>query len=141
MDWLTSLQHLNWLAILLAFVSSMVIGFVWYMPAVLGKRWMQAIGKTAEDLKKIDGGAAIWIPMMVAAALTSILLAVLIGKLDIHGSLAAGFFALVIAAVFRVGGHVIHNGFAGRPSAVTLIDSGHDIVAMTVAGSIIGALQ
>lgn len=141
MDWLTSLQHLNWLAILLAFVSSMIIGFVWYMPAILGKRWMQAIGKTADDLKKIDGGAAIWIPMMVAAALTSILLAVLISKLDLHGSLGAGFFALVIAAVFRVGAHVIHNGFAGRPSAVTLIDSGHDIVAMTVAGSIIGALQ
>jgi hypothetical protein len=141
MDWLSSLQHLNWLAILLAFVSSMVIGFVWYMPAVLGRRWMQAIGKTEEDLKKIDGGAGIWIPMMVAAALTSILLAVLIGKLAVHGSLPAGFFALVIAVVFRVGGHVIHNGFAGRPSAVTLIDSGHDIVAMTVAGSIIGALQ
>ena len=141
MDWLSSLQHLNWLAILLAFVSSMVIGFVWYMPAVLGRRWMEAIGKTEEDLKKIDGGAGIWIPMMVAAALTSILLAVLIAKLGVQGSLAAGSFALVIAVVFRVGAHVIHNGFAGRPSAVTLIDSGHDIVAMTVAGSIIGGLQ
>lgn len=141
MDWLSSLPHINWLAILLAFFSSMVIGFVWYMPAVLGRRWMQAIGKTEEDLKKIDGGAGIWTPMMVAAALTSILLAVLIGKLGVHGSLACGFFALVIAVVFRVGGHVIHNGFAGRPSPVTLIDSGHDIVAMTAAGSIIGALQ
>lgn len=141
MDWLSSLQHLNWLAILLAFVSNMVIGFVWYMPAVLGRRWMEAIGKTEEDLKKIDGGAGIWVPMMVAAALTSVLLAVLIGKLGVQGTLAAAFFALVIAVVFRVGGHVIHNGFAGRPSAVTLIDSGHDIVAMTVAGSIIGALQ
>lgn len=141
MDWLSSISQLNWPAILLAFVSSMLIGFVWYMPAVLGRKWMQAIGKTEEDLKKIDGGAAIWIPMMVAAALTSILLAILIGKLGVHGSLAGGFFALVIAVVFRAGGHVIHNGFAGRPSALTLIDSSHDIVAITVAGAIIGALQ
>lgn len=141
MNWLSSLAQLNWLAILVAFVSSLVIGFVWYMPAVLGRRWMQAIGKTEEDLKKIDGGARIWIPMMIAAALTSILLAVLIGKLGVHGSVSGGFFALVVAVVFRAGGHVIHNGFAGRPSALTLIDSGHDIVAMTVAGSIIGAWQ
>jgi hypothetical protein len=141
MDWLSSLPQLNWLAVLLAFFSSMLIGFVWYMPAVLGRKWMQAIGKTEEDLKKIDGGAAIWIPMMVAAALTTILLAALIGKLGVHGSLAGGFFALVIAVVFRAGGHVIHNGFAGRPSAVTVIDSGHDILAITVAGAIIGALQ
>lgn len=141
MTWLSTFLQLNWLAILVAFASSMVIGFVWYMPAILGRRWMQAIGKTGEDLKKIDGGAGIWIPMMVAAALTNILLAVLIGKLGVHGSVSSGLFALVVAVVFRAGAHVIHNGFAGRPSALTLIDSGHDIVAMTVAGAIIGAWQ
>ncbi|WOH17500.1 DUF1761 domain-containing protein [Paenarthrobacter sp. GOM3] len=141
MDWLSHISQINWLAVLLAFVSSMVIGFVWYMPAVMGGRWMQAIGKTEDDLKNIDGGAGIWVPMMVAAAVTSILLAILINALDLNTFLAGGFFALVIALVFRSGGHVIHNGFAGRPTAVTLIDSGHDIAAMTVAGAIIGAMQ
>ncbi|MDQ5863049.1 MAG: DUF1761 domain-containing protein, partial [Actinomycetota bacterium] len=121
--------------------SSMAIGFVWYMPAVLGNRWMAAIGKTEEDLKNIGGGAGIWVPMMVAAALTAILLAVLISKLGLDNAVAGGWFALVMALVFRAGGHVIHNGFAGRPAAVTLIDSGHDLVAMTVAGAIIGAMS
>lgn len=141
MDWLSYISQISWLAVLLAFVASMVIGFVWYLPAVLGNRWMAAIGKTEEDLKNISGGARIWVPMMAAAALTAILLAVLISKLDLDSALAGGFFALVLALVFRAGGHVIHNGFAGRPAAVTLIDSGHDLVAMTVAGAIIGAMS
>ncbi|GGJ09661.1 DUF1761 domain-containing protein [Paenarthrobacter histidinolovorans] len=141
MDWLSHISQINWLAVLLAFVSSMVIGFVWYMPAVLGRRWMQAIGKTEDDLKNIDGGAGIWVPMMLAAAVTSILLAILLSALGINTFWAAGVFALILAVVFRAGGHVIHNGFAGRPSAVTVIDSGHDIIAMTVAGAIIGAMQ
>ncbi|QOT22511.1 DUF1761 domain-containing protein [Paenarthrobacter sp. YJN-D] len=141
MDWLSHISQINWLAVLLAFVSSMVIGFVWYMPAVLGRRWMQAIGKTEDDLKNIDGGAGIWVPMMLAAAVTSILLAILLSALDINTFWAGAVFALVIAVVFRAGGHVIHNGFAGRPSTVTVIDSGHDILAMTVAGAIIGAMQ
>ncbi|HJW00542.1 MAG TPA: DUF1761 domain-containing protein [Arthrobacter sp.] len=141
MDWLSYISQINWLAVLLAFVASMVIGFVWYLPAVLGNRWMTAIGKTEEDLKNISGGAGIWVPMMVAAALTAILLAVLISKLDLDNALAGGFFALVLALVFRAGGHAIHNGFAGRSAAVTLIDSGHDLVAMTVAGAIIGAMS
>lgn len=141
MDWLSHISHINWLAVLLAFIASMVIGFVWYMPAVLGKRWMAAIGKTEEDLKNTDGGAGIWVPMMVAAALTAVLLAVLISKLGLDSALSGGFLALVLALVFRAGGHVIHNGFAGRPAAVTLIDSGHDLLAMTVAGAIIGALS
>ena len=141
MDWLSYISQINWLAVLLAFVASMAIGFVWYLPAVLGNRWMAAIGKTEEDLKNISGGAGIWVPMMLAAALTAILLAVLISKLGLDNALAGGFFAFVLALVFRAGGHVIHNGFAGRPVAVTLIDSGHDLLAMTVAGAIIGAMS
>jgi hypothetical protein len=141
MDWLSFISQINWLAVALAFISSMAIGFVWYMPAVLGNRWMAAIGKTEEDLKSIGGGAGIWVPMMVAAALTAILLAVLFSKLGLDTAVAGGWFALVLALVFRAGGHVIHNGFAGRPAAVTLIDSGHDLVAMTVAGAIIGAMS
>ena len=141
MDWLSYISQINWLAVLLAFIASMAIGFVWYMPAVLGNRWMAAIGKTEEDLKNIGGGAGIWVPMVVAAALTAILLAVLISKLGLDNAVAGGWFALVLALVFRAGGHVIHNGFAGRPAAVTLIDSGHDLVAMTVAGAIIGAMS
>jgi hypothetical protein len=141
MDWLSYISQINWLAVLLAFIANMAIGFVWYMPAVLGKRWMAAIGKTEEDLKNIGGGAGIWLPMMAAAALTAILLAVLITKLGLDNALAGGWFALVLALVFRAGGHMIHNGFAGRPAAVTFIDSGHDLVAMTAAGAIIGAMS
>jgi hypothetical protein len=141
MDWLSYVSQINWLAVLLAFVASMAIGFVWYMPAVLGNRWMAAIGKTEEDLKNIGGGAGIWLPMMLASALTAILLAVLISKLGLDDALAGAWFALVLGLVFRAGGHVIHNGFAGRPAAVTVIDAGHDLVAMAVSGAIIGAMS
>ena len=141
MDWLSYVSQINWLAVLLAFIATMAIGFVWYMPAVLGNRWMAAIGKTEDDLKNMSGGAGIWVPMMVAAALTAILLAVLITKLGLDNALAGAWFALVVGLVFRAGGHVIHNGFAGRPAAVTLIDSGHDLLAMTVSGAIIGAMS
>jgi hypothetical protein len=141
MDWLSYISQVNWLAVLLAFIATMVIGFIWYLPAVLGNRWMAAIGKTEDDLKNIGGGAGIWLPMMAAAAFTVILLAVLIGRLELDNAFAGALFAFVAALVFRAGGHLIHNGFAGRPAAVTLIDSGHDLLAMTVSGAIIGAMS
>jgi hypothetical protein len=141
MDLFSYVSQINWLAVLLAFIATMAIGFVWYLPAVLGTRWMEAIGKTEEDLKNTEGGAGIWLPMMLAAALTAVLLAVLITGLALDTALSGAMFALVLAVVFRAGGHVIHNGFAGRPVAVTLIDSGHDVLAMTAAGAIIGAMS
>ncbi|MFJ6079148.1 DUF1761 domain-containing protein [Pseudarthrobacter sp. NPDC092419] len=141
MDWLTDVSQINWLAVLLAFVASLAVGFVWYMPAVLGNRWMAAIGKTEDDLKNISGGAGLWLPMMLASALTAILLAVLMGDLGLDSAFGGAVFGLTMGLVFRAGGHVIHNGFAGRPAAVTLIDAGHDLVAMGLAGAIIGAMS
>lgn len=141
MDWLTNAAHINWLAVLLAFVATLAVGFIWYMPPVLGNRWMAAIGKTEEDLKDINGGAGLWLPMILASALTAVLLAVLMAALGVDSTLGGAVFGLAAGLVFRAGGHVIHNGFAGRPAAVTLIDSGHDVVALALAGTIIGAMS
>ncbi|WP_262982115.1 hypothetical protein [Arthrobacter sp. AFG7.2] len=38
MDWLSYVSQLTWPAVLPAFIAGLVIGFVWYMPAVLGNR-------------------------------------------------------------------------------------------------------
>lgn len=141
MDWLTDVSQINWLGVFLAFVASLAVGFVWYLPPVLGNRWMAAIGKTEEDLKNINGGAGLWLPMLLASALTAVLLAALMAALGLDNALGGAVFGLATGLVFRAGGHVIHNGFAGRPAAVTLIDAGHDLVAMGLAGAIIGAMS
>ena len=62
---------LNYLAILVAGISNMVIGFLWYGP-IFGKMWMGLIGKTADELSSnpidlccfllalaLDGGRAL----------------------------------------------------------------------------------
>lgn len=42
----------NFLAVFLAGVVSMILGFAWYSPFILGKPWMRERGLTAEALKK-----------------------------------------------------------------------------------------
>lgn len=44
--------QVNYLAVFLAAVASMVIGFIWYSPMVAGKQWMKLSGHTADSLKK-----------------------------------------------------------------------------------------
>jgi len=36
--------QINYLAVVLAMVASMVVGFVYYHPAVMGRRWMALAG-------------------------------------------------------------------------------------------------
>jgi hypothetical protein len=42
--------HINWLAIALATIAPMVIGFIYYHPKVLGGVWMKANGFTLESV-------------------------------------------------------------------------------------------
>jgi len=44
--------EVNYLALLIAGVGSMALGFLWYSPMVLGKPWMRLMGYTPESLKK-----------------------------------------------------------------------------------------
>lgn len=44
-------MNINFLALLLASLTTLVVGFIWYNPKVLGNIWMKEAGLTEEDLK------------------------------------------------------------------------------------------
>jgi hypothetical protein len=44
--------EVNFVAVLLAAIVSMVVGFLWYSPMLFGKPWAKLMGFTAESLKK-----------------------------------------------------------------------------------------
>ena len=45
-------MEINFLAVLVAALSSFVVGFVWYNPKVFGTIWMNEIGMTEEKAKQ-----------------------------------------------------------------------------------------
>lgn len=44
--------EVNYLAVLLAGVASMVVGFVWYSPLLFAKPWMKLMGYTEKSIKE-----------------------------------------------------------------------------------------
>jgi hypothetical protein len=44
--------EVNYVAVLLAAIVSMAVGFLWYSPVILGKPWMKEKGLSSESLKK-----------------------------------------------------------------------------------------
>ena len=45
---------ISWLAVVVAIVANMVLGFVWYGP-IFGKAWMKAVGKSEDELTQSAG--------------------------------------------------------------------------------------
>ena len=156
-------MEMNFLAILAAAISALVVGFIWYNPKVFGNAWMQAAGITEDQIK--GGNMA---KIFALALLFSFMLAFLMTTIVIHQngakslmggdpSKALPSYAAFMADygdTFRTYKHGALHGFISgiflalpiiginalfeRKSAKYIfINSGYWIVTLTIMGAII----
>jgi uncharacterized membrane protein len=132
--------EINWLAVLLADVSSMVIGAIWYAKPVFGRRWMRLTGVTDESMQK---GAAL--PLIITFVVSFFTAAVLAGSAAIAQHFYEGDFLLnaVLTSVilwigFTAARLITHDLFDRRPSSLTVLNLAHELVTILVMGLIIG---
>ncbi len=137
--------QINWLAVLLAALSTMIVGSAWYTKATFGSTWMKLIGKTEKDLSK--AGSTPIVLAVVASFLTAFVLAYFTylasqfygddySYLQISLSTAFWVWLGFMAARF-----LTHDAFEGRPKKLTLITVGHELLTVLVMGLIIGLMQ
>jgi len=126
---------INWIAVLLAAVSTFVIGGLWYS-LLFAKPWQKAAGVTDEQLK--SGAPRIFIGSFLLALVMAASLAAFIGK----GGIAFGTFAgLAAGLTFVAAAFGINYLFERKSLRLFAINASYNIVAFTVMGVIIGAMQ
>lgn len=123
-------------AVLVATVVYFALGALWYM--ALSKPWMAAVGFTREDLEK-GSNPAIFGVTFVFEAVAVFTLAVLLGNTALSGiGGGASLGALVGIGIWFALMSVTFMYESRRP-ALFLIDGGYHVLALTVAGAILGA--
>ncbi|HRI77960.1 MAG TPA: DUF1761 domain-containing protein [Cyclobacteriaceae bacterium] len=128
--------QLNLWAVLVAALSTFLIGGLWYSPAVFGKAWMKENGFTEESMKggnmvKIFGLA------FVLGLIAAVNLAMFMGP-ENKPEMGAlwGFLAGFGWVATFIGTHYL---FERRSFKLFLINSGYSIVSLTIMGVIIAA--
>ena len=135
--------EINLLGVLLAFVASMIVGFVWYAKPVFGKEWMKLVGITEKQAQKNAGQATM--KMLPAAAVQALLLAVAVSiasyfypeKTWMEVSVMAGIFLGLVQAMAVIS----HDAFELRDFKLTLINVGNQVATMLAMGIAIGLLE
>lgn len=131
-------MELNYLAILLAALSTFILGGLWYSPAAFGKAWMKENGFTEEDLKK-GNMVKIFGLAFVLALISAINLAMFMGpEKEVSMGAAYGFAAGFGWVATFVGTHYL---FERKSFKLFLINAGYSVVALTVMGVIIVAMN
>lgn len=137
---------LNWLAVILAALSNMVLGFLWYGP-LFGKQWMHLMGFTRESMSdaKKKGMGQSYALMTLGAFLMAYVFAhsytFAATYLNLHGVGSGlqgafynwlGFIAPVtISAVI----------WDGKPWKLWCINAGYYLAALMIMGVIIGGMM
>jgi len=102
-------ETFNWWAILVSTVLAFVLGGLWYGP-LFGQAWMQAMGKTEED---IEPTPAPFIISFFTALLTAVVLAWLIGALQVTTWLGGATIGLVTGIGFIATAMASDTAFCG----------------------------
>ncbi len=126
------------LAVLLAAAGGFATGAAWYM--ALAKPWMQAVGKTEEEVKASQNPVTFVIAFLAALLTAGMMRHVfaMSGIESIGGGLISG---LGIGAFMTAPWLITNYAFAGRPKQLWMIDGGYSIAACTVIGGVLGAFS
>ena len=136
---LDSWSAINWWSVVVAVVSTAVIGYLWYdMKMGFGRTWARLVGLSEKDMENPEGMGQIFGVMYFVAFLTAVCIALAMDAMGVSTTAEIVTFAVVFGGIFRAGAHFIHNGFARRDMNLTLIDAGHDFVSFLVMSLIIG---
>jgi hypothetical protein len=138
-----NLHHVNFLAILVAAISTMVVGFLWYSPLLFAKPWMREMGYDPNDkaktqeMQKTAGPA--YAGSFVASLLSAFTLALILEGLhmaDVPHGLMVGFHVwLGFVATVQFTGAL----FMKQSMKLFAMNTGYQLVCFLVMGAILAA--
>lgn len=135
--------QINWLAVVLATISSMVVGGIWYAKPVFGEKWQKLV--KLDDKKMQSGAAKAMGVTVVVSLLTAFVLAHVTylswsfyGGSFFSAALTTGFWAWLGFTAARM---ITHDAFEQRNPKLTMMNVTHELVTLLVMAAVIGWLQ
>lgn len=135
------MHSLHWLAILVAAVASMILGFLWYSPLLFAKAWAREMGYDLNDKAKMDemrkSAGPAYAGSLAASLLSSFTLALILHGMraeSLHFGMMASFHIwLGFVATVQFTGAL----FAKQSMKLFAINTGYQLVCYLVMGAIL----
>ena len=135
------MHSLNWLAILVAAISTMVLGFLWYSPLLFAKAWTREMGYDPTDKERMDemrkSAGPAYAGSLVASLISAFTLALILHGMraeSLHFGMMASFHIwLGFVATVQFTGAL----FAKQSMKLFAINTGYQLVCFLAMGAIL----
>jgi hypothetical protein len=126
----------NFLAVLVAAISSFIVGSLWYSPILFGKVWQKESGMTNEKIKRSNMVKIFGLTFVLSFIIALCLALFFAGQADFTNGLLYGFFTGAFWVATAIG---ILYLFEHHSFKLWLINAGYHIIGFTIMGGILGA--
>jgi hypothetical protein len=157
-------MEMNFLAIAVASLTTLVIGFIWYHPKVFGTVWMREAGLTEEELKKGNMFKIFGLTVILSLMMTVVIMALAVHQTGAYGMIGGtitddtlpsfqvfmddygtkfrtfqhgALHGLIAGLFFAFPINAINGLFERKSAKYVFIHSGYWILSLTIMGSII----
>lgn len=137
---------INWWAVVVAALSSMVVGSLWYMPATFGNAWQRLSGVNIKKMRGDSNPAKMaWMygTVLAASFVTAWVLAYVtsVSRNFLSDSYLsdAVWSSIILWVGFTAARVYVHDTFEGRRKKLTILNAMHELVTVVVMALIIGA--
>lgn len=127
----------NILAVIVAALLPMIVGSLWYGP-IFGKRWMELMELTEEEIKANFNPAKSYGGSLVMALVTSYILAILMQGMGLEGLMGGLHIALLCWLGFVVTHGFQSVAFENKKPAVYVMGMGYNLVTLALMGALLG---
>jgi uncharacterized protein DUF1761 len=136
------MHNLNLLAVLVAAISTMVVGFVWYSPILFAKPWMREMGYDPNDKSRVQemqkSAGPAYLGSFVASLVSAFVLALFLHQMRAQslelGLLVGSHVWLGFVATVQLTGVL----FMKQSMKLFAINTGYQLVCYLVMGAILG---
>jgi hypothetical protein len=126
----------NYWAVLVAAVSSFVIGGLWYAPFLFGNAWQKATGLTDEELKETNMAKTFGLSFILSVMIAYGMAMFFGGEVDFQMGLMYGSMTALFFVIPSMGTNSL---FEHHSLKLFLINAGYNLLTYVVIGGIIGA--
>ena len=123
-------------AVILAGISYLILGALWYSPLLFGKQWMALNGFTEKDLKTNKPMWMITLLTFLSACVASFVISMVLGPRSsaVFGAIIGACIAFFWIAMSKLTSVLFEN----QPVKLYLLHAGFDLVAFMIMGAIVG---
>ncbi len=128
--------QMDWLAVGIAAVLNMVIGFLWYSKWLFGDAWLKLQGRKGEEMK---GGQLSLLWGVINSLVIAYFLAFFQGCLGVTTVSDGVFVGFCIWLGFVATTQISSVIWGGRSLRLFFLDTGYKLLSLLVMGGVIGA--